>query len=117
MSKAFENCEALDIPTAMKLRDLQHDRSFAKRTIIQSEGEPAKTIGIVTSGLAAVVKHTEDGKRQIVGFLTKAIFSAFRPTTSTSRPSRRLPRLKPACFPRPSSRPSSPGTRNWGRIS
>ncbi|MEM8877182.1 MAG: Crp/Fnr family transcriptional regulator [Pseudomonadota bacterium] len=70
LTKTFSNCKSMDLPTALKLRELQHQKSFEKRSIIQHEGDPAATIGIVNKGTAAVVKHTEDGKRQIVGFLS-----------------------------------------------
>lgn len=70
LKKTFESCDHIDLPTALKLRELQRQKSFEKRAIIQNEGDTATTIGIVTKGMAAVVKHTEDGKRQIVGFLS-----------------------------------------------
>lgn len=100
LSMAFENCKNVDTLTATKLRDLSRDKKFEKRAIVQSEGEPARTIGIVTDGLAAVVKHTEDGKRQIIGFLGKGDLFGISPDDAYFATIEAITKLNTCLFPK-----------------
>jgi CRP/FNR family transcriptional regulator len=100
LSKSFEHCHAIDLPTAAKLRELQIEKTFDKRTILQSEGDLATMVGIVTRGLAAVVKHTEDGKRQITGFLNAGDLFGISPNDEYYASIEAITKLEACLFPR-----------------
>jgi CRP/FNR family transcriptional regulator len=100
LSKTFEHCESIDEPTATKLRELHFGKTFDKRTILQAEGDPARMVGIVTGGLAAVVKHTEDGKRQIIGFLNAGNMFGISPSDEYYASIEAITKVEACLFPR-----------------
>jgi len=67
--REFGSCDAIDAPTAAYLDRHVSKRTFAAHETILCEGDDASTVGVVREGIAAVVKYSDNGRRQIIGFL------------------------------------------------
>ena len=67
--KEFAECSAVDKEIAATLRRSIVEGRYAAQDTIVAEGDPVDQVGVVRSGIAAIVKYSEHGRRQICGFL------------------------------------------------
>ena len=67
--REFGVCKAVDDTTAGYLNRHLTRRTCAPHETILHEGDEADRVGVIRSGMAAVVKYSDAGRRQIVGFL------------------------------------------------
>ncbi|WP_286131806.1 Crp/Fnr family transcriptional regulator [Roseobacter sp. AzwK-3b] len=74
-------CHYADSATRSELCRLLHNGSFSRGQSIIMQGDTAKTLGIVTSGVVKTVFMTEDGDTQVLGLLFPGDFvgRAFEP--------------------------------------
>ena len=84
-------CHYADSATRSELCRLLHNGSFSRGQSIIMQGDAAKTLGIVTSGVVKTVFMTEDGDTQVLGLLFPGDFvgRAFEPEMRF--PTRRRP--------------------------
>ena len=67
--REFGACNAIDTDTASHLNRHVVRKVFAAHETILAEGDEASTVGVIGEGVAAVVKYSDNGRRQIIGFL------------------------------------------------
>jgi len=67
--REFGACGAIDTETATRLNRNVLKREYAAHETILAEGGEARVVGVISDGIAAVVKYSDNGRRQIIGFL------------------------------------------------
>jgi len=66
--RMFSVCAALDMHELCDLEALGRETSFAPRSVLFAQDQPADAVFNVTEGVVRLYKLLPDGKRQIVGF-------------------------------------------------
>ncbi|MEM6664855.1 MAG: Crp/Fnr family transcriptional regulator [Pseudomonadota bacterium] len=99
-SPGTSDCAHLDEDIAQYLAQVVTRHDYQAREVVFSEGEEASAIGVINDGLAAVVKHTDDGRRQIVGFLTRGDLFGVSATDDYFASVETITAVKASLFPR-----------------
>src|SRR5262245_38099968 len=66
--RVFSVCAALEMHELCALEALGRETTFAPKSVLFAEDQPADAVFNVTEGVVRLYKLLPDGKRQIVGF-------------------------------------------------
>ncbi len=92
-------CAVLDDGDLGALEAIMISRRLDANEMLVEEGEPKRRVFSLTSGLLRIYTSLPDGRRQIAGFLFRAIISAS--PTMKPIPNRQRPLFPPFCAPFP----------------
>ncbi len=74
-------------------------RTVAKGRALMQEGEPNDSLYVLVQGSFRLLKHLEDGRRQITGFIFPGDFVGVRPTGESAYTAEALEDSFVCCFP------------------
>jgi CRP-like cAMP-binding protein len=69
-------------------------RSYARKSEIVREGDPADHLYEVVSGAVCTCRTLREGRRQITGFISQAMLSDWKAPKNTTSPPKRSPTLR-----------------------
>ena len=67
-------CSVLDSSELQEIESIGEENQYVPRQALTHEGEAAESVFSITEGVVRVVRHLEDGKRQILGFALPSDF-------------------------------------------